>query len=161
MGYHQMKRDCLRNRSNNTRNRNKNVCGLAVASALGVQDKTRYLHTWGDLQRAIRTTWSFRSVKSALRVKTNETSVGAMRKAIRNHNPDGTLMSYVVMVEGHVLMLHNDGTTAIDTDPRKRDCRKVKAVYGVYFDDNNPQRLYNLAMSIKAAEQRKAARDAR
>lgn len=155
MGYQQIKRDYLRNRSNNTRNRNKNVCGLAVASALGVQNATRYLHTWGDLQRAIRTTWSFRSVKSALRVKTNETSVGAMRKAIRNHNPEGTLMSYVVMVEGHVLMLNNDGTTAIDTDPRKRDCRKVKAVYGVYFDENNPQRLYNLAMSIKAAEERK------
>ena len=161
MGYHQIKRDIHRAKSNNSRNRNKNVCGLAVATALGVQNATRYLHTWGDLQRAIRTTWSFRSVKSALRVKPNETSVGAMRKAIRNHNPEGTLLSYVVMVEGHVLMLNNDGTTAIDTAPRKRDCRKVKAVYGVYFDENNPQRLYNLAMSIKAAEQRKAARDAR
>lgn len=161
MGYHQIKRDIQRTRSNNPRNRNKNVCGLAVAAALGVQDKTRYLHTWGDLQRAIRTTWSFRSVKSALRVTPNETSVGAMRKAIRNHNPEGTLMSYVVMVEGHVIMLNSDGSTAVDTAPRKRDCRKVKAVYGVYLDDNNPQRLYNLAMSIKAAQERKDARDAR
>lgn len=158
MGYQQIKRDMHRATSNNSRNRNKNVCGLAVATALGVQNATRYLHTWGDLQRAIRTTWSFRSVKSALRVKPNETSVGAMRKAIRNHNPEGTLMSYVVMVEGHVLMLNSDGTTAIDTAPRKRDCRKVKAVYGVYFDENNRNRLYNLAMSIKAAEERKAAR---
>ena len=73
MGYQQIKRDFLRNRSNNTRNRNKNVCGLAVASALGVQNATRYLHTWGDLQRAIRTAWSFRSVKSVLRVTCGET----------------------------------------------------------------------------------------
>lgn len=160
MGYHQIKRDIQRAKSNNPRNRNKNVCGLAVAAALGVQDKTRYLHTWGDLQRAIRTTWSFRSVKSALRVTPNETSVGAMRKAIRNHNPEGTLVSYVVMVEGHVIMLNSDGSTAVDTAPRKRDCRKVKAVYGVYFDDNNPQRFYNLALSIKAAQERKEARDA-
>ena len=160
MGYPKIERAYHRATSNNPRNRNKNVCGLAVAAALGVQDKTRYLHTWGDLQRAIRTTWSFRSVKSALRVTPNETSVGAMRKAIRNHNPEGTLMSYVVMVQGHVIMLNSDGSTAVDTDPRKRDCRKVKAVYGVYFDDNNPQRLYNLALSIKAAQERKEARDA-
>ena len=158
MGYHQIKRDIHRAKSNNPRNRNKNVCGLAVAAALGVQDKTRYLHTWGDLQRAIRTTWSFRSVKSALRVTLNETSVGAMRKAIRNHNPDGVMMGYVAMVEGHVIMLNTDGSTIVDTAPRKRDHRKVKAVYGVYLDENNPQRLHSLAMSIKAAEERKAAR---
>ena len=161
MGYHQIKRAYHRHRSNNPRNRNKNVCGLAVARALGVHEQTRYLHTWGDLQRAIRTTWSFRSVKSALRVTCGETSVGAMRKAIRKHDADELLVSYVVKVDGHVLLLDKDGSTAIDTDPRKRDCRKVEAVYGVYFDDKSPQRLYKLAMSIKAAEERKAARDAR
>ena len=154
MGYQQIKRDYLRNRSNNTRNRNKNVCGLAVASALGVQNATRYLHTWGDLQRAIRTTWSFRSVKSALRVTCGETSVGAMRKAIRKHDADASLMSYVVQVQGHVLMLQRDGKTLVDTDPRKRDNRKVLAVYGVYLDEKHPTRLYNLAKSFKAAKDR-------
>lgn len=157
MGYHQIRRDIHRAKSNNSRNRNKNVCGLAVATALGVQNATRYLHTWGDLQRAIRTTWSFRSVKSALHVKPNETSVGAMRKAIRNHNPEGTLLSYVVMVKGHVLMLNNDGTTAVDTAPRQRDCRKVKAVYGVYFDKDNTKRLHNLATAYNAAKERQNA----
>ena len=158
MGYHQIKRDYLRNRSNNTRNRNKNVCGLAVASALGVQNATRYLHTWGDLQRAIRTTWSFRSVKSALRVTCGETSVGAMRKAIRKHDADTSLVSYVVHVQGHVLMLQRDGETLVDTDPRKRDCRKVLAVYGVYVDEKHPTRFYNLAKSFKAAWDRQEAR---
>lgn len=157
MGYHKVLRDIKRAKSNNPRNRNKNVCSLAVANALGVASNTRYLHTWGDLQRAVRTAWSFRSVKTALRVELNETSVGAMRKAIRKHRPDEYIVAYVVLVRGHVLMLNNDGSTAIDTAPRQRDCRKVRAVYGVYFDKNNTKRLHNLATAYNAAKERQNA----
>ncbi len=77
-----MDRQLLKLTSNNRENPNKNVCAMAVANALGVKDETRYLHTWGDLQRAIRKLWSFRSVKSKLRVIRGRTTVGSVRKKL-------------------------------------------------------------------------------
>lgn len=131
MGIQQQRRDQYRALSNNQRNANKNLCGLAVAQALGVGDDTRYLHTIRDLTYAIRKRWSCRSVKTALRVKPGSTTVSQAAKAMREHRADG-LVAYVVIVKGHAMLMHADGRVAVDTAPRKTDRRKVGLVYGVY-----------------------------
>lgn len=131
MGYQQQRRNFLRSRSNNAQNTNKNICVLSVARALGVSEDTRYLHTMGDLKYAIRKRWSCRSVKSALRVKLNQTTVSQAVKAMRDHDAEN-LVAYVVGVPGHVLMFYSDGDVAVDTAPRKSDRRRIDGIYGVY-----------------------------
>lgn len=139
MQYVQRKKLCAR--SNNPDNPRKNVCGLAVAKALGVGDSTLYLHTWHDLERAVRDKWSFRSVATAVKAKQGST-IGSIRKNIAAHN---ACPFYVAMVDGHVLLLDNKGKTLIDTAPRSRDKRKIKAIYGVYFPVKNKSKMQKIA----------------
>ena len=127
-------RQWLRKTSNNPDNPNKNLCGYAVARALGVDEATQYLHTIDDLQRAIRSLWSLRSVKTKMGVKAGRTTVGAIRKRIA---AKGEALAYLVHVEGHVLLLDRDGTTSVDTAPVQRDRRKVLRVQGVYVSEND------------------------
>jgi hypothetical protein len=129
-----MNRKALRDGSNNPDNPNKNLCGYAVARALGVEEATRYIHTISDLQRAIRSMWSLRSVKTKMGVKAGRTTVGAIRKRIA---AKGEALAYLVHVEGHVLLLDRDGTTSVDTAPVQRDRRKVLRVQGVYMSEND------------------------
>jgi hypothetical protein len=129
-----MNRKALRDGSNNPDNPNKNLCGYAVARALGVDEATRYIHTIADLQRAIRSMWSLRSVKTRLGVKAGRTTVGAIRKRIA---AKGEALAYLVHVEGHVLLLDKDGSTSVDTAPVQRDRRKVLRVQGVYMSEND------------------------
>lgn len=118
--------------SNNAENRNKNVCALRVAQALGVDGATKYLHTWSDLERAIRWMWSFRSVKSKVGYERGDT-VGKLRaKLAKNYGKDPALYLYVAMTDEHVIVLGPKGQTVIDTAPKKRDVRKVWKIYGVY-----------------------------
>jgi hypothetical protein len=133
----------LKEESNNSSNPNKNVCGLAIASALGVSVATRYIHTWSDLQRAIRHMWSFRSVASAINLASNDT-VGSIRNKVAKHFKTSGCIVYVVWVEGHVLMLGPKGETHVDTAPRERDRRKVIKVYGVYPSTKNTTKLQRL-----------------
>ena len=136
-----MFRQVMRDRSNNPNNPNKNACGLAVAIALGVGDVTRYLHTWEDLQRAIRSMYSLRSVKTAVRVKP-DTTLGSIRKSLQEHNKSAdACMAYVAHVDGHVLLLSHEGKTIIDTAPVKRDRRKVLNIYGVYIPIENKTKM--------------------
>jgi hypothetical protein len=157
-----LNRQNLKDRSNNKENPNKNWCGLTVANALGVAHATRYLHTWSDLARAIRTCWSFRSVKTTLKVKPYQTTVGAVRVRIKRKGVNKSSMSdptaYVVMVDHHVLMLDQQGNTIIDTDPRERDARKIHKIYGVYFPSDNTRKLNKLAASYAIAKERVANR---
>ena len=146
-----MDRKLLKLTSNNRENPNQNVCAMAVANALGVKDETRYLHTWGDLQRAIRKLWSFRSVKSKLRVIRGRTTVGSIRAKLAQHN-EGAL-SYVIRVDGHVLLLDHTGQTIIDTDARQRDKRKIINIYGVYLP-NDMQKLMKIKQAGDAAQER-------
>ena len=129
-----MNRKALRDGSNNPDNPNKNLCGYAVARALGVDEATRYIHTIADLQRAIRSMWSLRSVKTKMGVKAGRTTVGAIRKRIA---AKGEALAYLVHVEGHVLLLDKDGSTSVDTAPVQRDRRKVLRVQGVYMSEND------------------------
>jgi hypothetical protein len=159
-----LNRQSLKDRSNNKENPNKNWCGLTVANALGVANATLYLHTWSDLARAIRTCWSFRSVKTTFKVKPYQTTVGAVRVRIRRKyiskpsDPATDPRAYVVMVDHHVLMLDATGRTIIDTDPRERDARKIHKIYGVYFPSDNTIKLNKLATSLVNAEERVANR---
>jgi hypothetical protein len=131
--------------SNNPYNRNKNLCALAVAKALSVHNETRYLHTWGDLQRAIRKLWSFRSVMSV--TKADGKSVEQIRKRLKKH--DAGACGYVVRVKGHVLLLDENGNTFVDTAPVKKDTREVLDVYGVYL----PKRTSKYMELLKRANQ--------
>ena len=127
----------MRNESNNKQNTNKNVCALAVAKMLCCDQQTRYLHNWGDLQRAIRSLWSMRSVKSYVNAKPDST-VGSLRKAMHEYaTKEQQLIAYVIRVEGHVLMIDRNGKTLVDTAPRKRDRRKVLDITGIYLPDNS------------------------
>ncbi len=122
--------------SNNAKNRNKNICALAVAKILGVDGATRYLHTWTDLSRAIRWMWSFRSVKSKVGYKRGDT-VGKVRaKLKKNYGKDPKLYLYVAMTPEHVIVLGPQGQTVIDTAPKKRDVRPVLKLYGVYAPES-------------------------
>jgi hypothetical protein len=127
----------MRNESNNEQNPNKNVCALAVARLLCCDQQTRYLHNWGDLQRAIRSLWSMRSVKTYVKA-TPDSTVGSLRKAMHEYaTNEQHLIAYVIRVEGHVLMIDRNGKTLVDTAPRKRDRRKVLDITGIYLPDSS------------------------
>jgi len=118
-------RQASRARSNNAENPNKNICAFRVARMLGVDQEVRYLHTIEDLKRAARSRFSIRSVKSMAKADT----VGAARQ---NLNGQNGAIGYIVWVQGHVLLLGSQGETIIDTDPRKKDRRKIRGIYGIY-----------------------------
>lgn len=142
----------MRSKSNNEANPNKNVCALAVAKVLCCDKQTRYLHNWQDLQRAIRSLWSMRSVKSYVKA-TPDSTVGSLRKAMHDYaTKEQHLIAYVIRVEGHVLMIDRNGKTLVDTAPRKRDKRKVLDITGVYLPDNSAK----LAELTRASEARVA-----
>jgi hypothetical protein len=123
--------------SNNWRNPNKNLCGLAVAKACHVADKVRYLHTLSDLKRALRHYYSVRSimwcVNKATRNGKASKTVGGVRAALKKQlQSDDNLMGIVISVKGHVLLLGKDGQTIVDTDPRDRDRRPVLSAIGIF-----------------------------
>ena len=128
--------------SNNPTNPNQNMCAYKVAHCLYVHDEVRYLHTWADLMRAVRKLWSMRSVASVVGANKSNKSVGAIRADLLKHSAKhNDVCSYVVRVDGHVLLIDRDGKTLVDTDPRKKDRRKVLDVYGVYVKPSALQRL--------------------
>jgi hypothetical protein len=115
----------LRRQSNNSVNPNKNICVLACAKFLKVDENVRYFHYLKDLVRAARMNYTVRSRKSTLATAT----VGGSRKLIKSK---GDAKFYIVRIHRHVLLLDSKGNTIVDTDPRKRDCRKLTHIYGVY-----------------------------
>jgi len=137
-----MDRQDLRSCSNNPSNPNQNACAYAVAHTLFVHDEVRYLHTWGDMLRAVRKLWSMRSVASVVGATKRDKSVGAIRKDLMKHAAKHSdVSSYVIRVDGHVLLIDREGRTLVDTAPRLRDRRKVLNVYGVYVKPSALQRL--------------------
>ena len=117
--------------SNNKQNPNKNICALRVAQALDVDDKVRYIHTIKDLVRASRFRWQVRSRNSKL-IKKGKTTVSQLKKKLKTHiTKETNILALIVHVDGHVLLLDSDSSVIVDTDPRKRDVRKVFNVYAV------------------------------
>ncbi|RLE41658.1 hypothetical protein DRJ16_05930 [Candidatus Woesearchaeota archaeon] len=115
--------------SNNKENPNKNICVLRVAWALGCGKASRYLHCAEDLVYAVRKMYSVRSRKSAVKGLT----IGRARaKCLSLANEVKDCVAFIATVKGHVLLLNRSGETMIDTDPRKRDRRKIVFFYIVY-----------------------------
>lgn len=129
-------REKFKNTSNNERNNLKNVCGLAVAEYLMVDNTVHYLHTINDLVRATRNGYTCRSRSSQVRGK----SVGSQREKFAKLTEDmrgkAVVTGYIVRVKGHVLLLDRYGQTKVDTAPRKADRRKITHAYIVYTETN-------------------------
>ena len=130
-------RQSQRGKSNNPDNPNQNICALRVAQAIGVADKVRYLHTFSDLKRAAnKGGWAFRSRKSSIKTLT----VGGCRKDLKKitekeNKYAPVVAGYVIHVQGHVLLLDEDGNTVVDTAPRKVDRRKILNCYALIRKD--------------------------
>ena len=121
-------RQTARLKSNNKQNGNKNICALRVAQALNVHEESRYLHTINDLVYAARKAYTVRSRGSNVNGKT----VGASREKLTELAAKHNTIGFIVRVDGHVLFINNEGQTVIDSDPRKRDKRKITHCYIVY-----------------------------
>lgn len=117
---------------NNPDDPNKNVCTLAVCDALGVGALVRYLHCVDDCVSAMRKRYTVRSRMSEARAK--GATVGSVRKRLASIGAD----YYLVRIKnansylGHVLLLGRNGATMIDTDPRRRDARRITHLYGIW-----------------------------
>ncbi len=114
-----------RSTSNNTANANKNICGLAVATALGVANNVNYLHTMDDIVRAARTKYTTRSRLSKLG---KSKSIGKARTKMAQIADENTI-GFLIGIKGHVLLADAEGKTIVDTAPRKRDRRAVTELY--------------------------------
>ena len=112
--------------SKRTEGGRKSVCTSTVLEALGVtRDKYHRSQCLHDMLRILRANgYSVRSRKSAAG---KATSVGQLRSVIAAGKICGD--QFLVRVEGHVPLLGSDGSTIVDTDPRKRDRRKFTHVY--------------------------------
>jgi len=113
----------------------KTVCVTACLTALGVPFNS--FKVTGDVGKANylsilrRHGNAVRSRKSKMKGLT----IGKVRDSIRGLNdPIGT--KYFVVVSGsrycHAMVLNRTGNTIVDTDPRKRDKRKVYSIHAVY-----------------------------
>jgi len=106
----------------------KTACTSAVLYYLGIDEDTyRYSQSLPDVKRLASRKWSIRSCKSS--VSRKPFTVAELKHAIK----DGKVKawSYIVSIRGHVLALDRHGDVAVDTDPRKRDRRRVEGVYAV------------------------------
>ncbi len=116
--------------SNNSDDPRKNICGLRVATALGVERRVRYLHTMSDLVRAARAGgFLVRSRRSRL---PRAATVGTARAKCEAIGAKYYLARVEYGGKGHVILLGRDGRTLIDSDPRERDRRRVTHFYGVW-----------------------------
>ena len=132
-------RQRMRDESNNAANPNKNICTFAVANALHVAGRVRYLHNVHDVVRAARSVnYTVRSRGSKVKGKTVEESRRILRtlankipRSEMNH-PKWGVVGFIVRTQGHVLFLGEDGRTLVDTDAQEWDSRKITHCYIVY-----------------------------
>lgn len=116
--------------------RSKTVCVTACLTALGVRlDSFHYTGTVQGTQRENILRRSGYCVRSRLSSMPKNPTIGKCRAAINKlQDPPGT--RYLVIVDGsgycHAMLLKSDGSTLVDTDPRKRDKRKVVSVKAVF-----------------------------
>lgn len=115
--------------SNNPINPNKNLCALAVAKALKVDDNVRYLHTIEDIVRATKTRFKVRSKNTLAGLTVSD--IRAKLAELINESEDITI-GYIVRVDDHALLLGADGNTLVDTDPKLVDNRTITHIFAVY-----------------------------
>jgi len=102
-------------------------CTTAVLKRLGVTN-FKYCQTQSDVVSILRRhDWSVRSRRSQV----GKISVGSLRKKLRTGRVDAGEW-LVVFVDQHVLLIDRAGRTVVDTDPRQRDRRKIRAIYAIW-----------------------------
>jgi len=128
------KREFFRKESNNIVNSNKNICALKVAEYLGVQNESRYLHTINDLVYAARKKFTVRSRESQVRNKTIGSARAKLKQIYASQccQAGVKVKGFILRVANHVIFVDTEGNTIIDSDPRKRDRRKITHCYIVY-----------------------------
>ena len=111
------------------------VCVSACLSYLGIKPND-YKYTWSKRSRNDATLsimrrfgWAVRSRKSAFK---KCSTVSALKKSIKKYTDLADQVYYYVHVSRHVLLLDSSGNVLVDTDPRKRDRRKVYGVQAVF-----------------------------
>jgi len=109
--------------------RRKTVCASSVLAHFGIYPDTyNYAENVGDVNRILRDRgYSVRSRKSKIVTKKANT-LGGIRNRIKDLGEPG---KYFIRVIGHAMVLDGEGKTIVDTDPRKRDRRKVTHVYKI------------------------------
>jgi len=122
----------------------KTGCTSACLEYFGITGKEfRYSQFTKDVVAILRRKgWSVRSRRSSI---PKRATVGGIRNKLRALTLDEMVVAgrhgstinsrliptYLVQVEGHVLLLNGIGSTVVDTDPRKNDRRKVLRIYKI------------------------------
>jgi len=114
----------------------KTVCVTACLTALGVPvdgfSVTGTLGSTNYLNILNRHGFSTRSRKSKM---PKSLTMGKCRKAVAKLNEDALYL--VILWDGkrtgycHAIVVNNQGKTVVDTDPRKRDQRKVHSIHAI------------------------------
>lgn len=106
----------------------KTVCTSAVLTFFGVDRSTyRFAQTITDAMNILRRNgFSVRSRKS---LAGKNCSIGKFRDKVRSGKIEGK--NFLIRVDGHAMVVNGNGETVVDTDPRKRDRRKITHVYRV------------------------------
>jgi len=115
----------------------KTVCMTACLTALGVPvENFHYTGSIGNSKHEAilrRHGYAVRSRKSKL---PKTATMGKVREAIKNRmsDPIGTFYFVILWSDSycHAILLDDDGNTVVDTDPRKRDKRKVHTIHAIF-----------------------------
>lgn len=113
-------------------------CASAVLAYFGVtgvtwNNRTRQ-NVWPDTLR--RNGYAVRSRMS--KVGKGKTVGGIRATLAKVADAEPEILAFVVRVEAHVLIVDRTGRTIVDTDPRKRDTRKVLGVMAVMSKGTEP-----------------------
>lgn len=104
---------------------NKTGCAAACVYFFNALENVRYLHKISDIVRAVRGAgWTVRSRMSSIK---KDSTVGSVRPQLAKLGAG----YYLIRVDGHALVMLHTGETVVDTDPRKRDRRKITHIYKV------------------------------
>tara|TARA_B110000503_G_scaffold91392_1_gene137963 strand:- start:519 stop:860 length:342 start_codon:yes stop_codon:yes gene_type:complete len=110
----------------------KTPCASATLEFFGVKGTTWNERTgknvWDDTLR--RNGYAVRSRMSKLGSSPTVGSVRAKVAKLAASEPD--IIAFVARVSGHVLVIDRDGQTVVDTDPRKKDKRKMFGFVAVF-----------------------------
>jgi len=105
----------------------KTACTSACLTYFGIdQDQYRYSQFLSDMLSILRRKgFNCRSRKSSIKPGS---TIGSVRGQLKKLGYG----IYLVNVSGHVLLMDQNGKTIIDTDPRKRDRRRIIKIYKIY-----------------------------
>lgn len=115
----------------------KTVCVTACLTALGVPvNGFHYTGSASDSRREAVLRKHGYAVRSRMSKLPANPTMGKVRTAIRTkmNDPEGT--KYMVIQYGvgycHCVLLDDQGNTIVDTDPRKRDKRRVYSIKAIF-----------------------------